>query len=162
MSCTALLKAVLLVFGRALVCASAPAFAAPTGRADGFAWAGLGVGFGVGGSLGDLLALGDALPVALTGVAVTFPPVLAVALPPAVHPASALTSAKAAIMLVMAACRRRWTSVSMLVTTDEGTRRGPFPVRRRRTYSRTEMSDGGGRLEGWQQKGRRRLAAADR
>src|SRR5258708_5734167 len=112
MSCTALPKAVLVVFGRALVCGSAPAFAAATGRADGFAGAGLGVGFGVGRSLGDPLALGDGLPVALTGVAVTLPAVLAVALPPAAHPARALTSAKAATVLVMAACRCRWTSVS--------------------------------------------------
>jgi hypothetical protein len=54
-SWTALLNAVLLVLGRALVCASAPALAGPTGRADGF---GFGVGVGVG--VGDLLALGDA------------------------------------------------------------------------------------------------------
>ena len=41
MSWTALLKAVLVVFGKALVCGSVPAFAGATGRADGFGFAGV-------------------------------------------------------------------------------------------------------------------------
>src|SRR5580698_6806862 len=127
MSWTALPKAVFVVFGKAPVCGSVPALAAATGRADGFG--GDGLGFGVGGAAGDLLARGDGLAVALTEPVVAF---AAVGLAEA-QPARALTSAQAAMALVRAARRCPWTSLSLLVTTEEATRRGALPVRRPRT-----------------------------
>src|ERR1700756_3132252 len=131
MSWTALPKAVPVVFGKASVCGSAPAPAGATGRADGSGGAGLGVGF----SLGGLLALGDDLWVALTGVAVTFAPVFSAAFVPAEHPASTVSSAKAATAAEAVTARRPWTPVSLLVTTNEATRYGLFTLRRHRTSS---------------------------
>jgi hypothetical protein len=129
MSCTASLKAVLVVFGNALVCGSAPAFAGPTGRPDGVAGAGLGTWARVGFALGELVAPGDAAPVALTGVADPVAPALTVVPVAAVHPESALSTAKAATAAALAARRLRRTPVSMLLTTDEGTPYQRFPLR---------------------------------
>jgi hypothetical protein len=77
----------------------------------------LAFGFRVGFSLGDwlvlALALGDALWVALNGLVVTFALVLG--------PASPASNAKAATAPMMTACRRPWTPMSRLLTTDEPT-----------------------------------------
>src|SRR5690349_11776955 len=161
MSWTALLKAVPVVFGRALVCGSAPAFAAPTGSADGCARVGVGVARGVGDPLGVPLAAGDACWVALTGAVVGFPPPPAAGWAPAAHPASAASSAQPATarpILVRRRCSR--TSVSRLVTTEKGTRHERFQCGDT-SSSRTGMSDGECRLEGWQEKGQS-LAVVDR
>src|ERR1700759_1459408 len=122
MSWTALPNAVSVVFGKALVCGRVPALAGATGRADGFAGAGVVVGAGfslasLSGLLGaGLLAAGAAECVAFTWPAVTFAPDAA----PALQPARAAASSPPATAT--------WTLTSRLSTKEEFTPAGSWSV----------------------------------